>query len=431
MRINNLLAVIIIVFLAACSSQPGSGGVGNSGSKTVSVTTNTYNSGNTIFEVVNTTNLLGYSWSYFTNFDTSNSMIISNWTVSNGFSTNLWQCVTNETISNTTVTNLYKGLIGSYTNTDINFISITNDAYFTNYFTCTNCGCFYTISFQFQTFTNWGQTNYLGGSGLFITNGIFITNFVLSNYSEKITNIQNTNILTNNIFEMTLWNSTNINTQLWTSTNLVSTGIASGSSFTNSGFIYSNNGNASLVLSGGLYYLDLNVVIPSSIDGIPVTGIGNNAFRNYSNITSVVIPDNISNIGSFSFAYCTSLTNVIIGNGVTNISDDAFQQCGNIASVTLGNSVATIGHAAFAFSSNLTSIYIPASVTRINAPAFCSCPNLTNATFAGANCTLDKPPSDPFGPMFAADAAGFSVSAPAGGTVQSFCTTCGYTFHAQ
>ena len=55
---------------------------------------------------------------------------------------------------------------------------------------------------------------------------------------------------------------------------------------------------------------DAVVNIPSEINGTPVTTIGNAAFRD-SSVTSVTIPDSVTEIGSNAFADCTNLTSVI------------------------------------------------------------------------------------------------------------------------
>lgn len=60
-------------------------------------------------------------------------------------------------------------------------------------------------------------------------------------------------------------------------------------------------------------------VIPESIDGKKVTGIGENAFRKCSSLTGVEIPDGVTFIGSMAFQECGSLTGIVIPNSVTSI----------------------------------------------------------------------------------------------------------------
>lgn len=72
------------------------------------------------------------------------------------------------------------------------------------------------------------------------------------------------------------------------------------------------------------------VVIPSSIDGVTVTAIGDKAFykeRVYSSqnaVTSVVIPNTVTSIGFAAFGNCDRLISITIPDSVTSIGDYAF-----------------------------------------------------------------------------------------------------------
>ena len=109
-----------------------------------------------------------------------------------------------------------------------------------------------------------------------------------------------------------------------------------------------------------------NVIIPSTIGGVAVTSIGNDAFRN-NNLTSVTIPDSVTSIGRDAFRNNT-LTSVTIGSGVASIGESAFKS-NNLTSVTIPNNVTSIGYYTFE-SNNLTSVNIPDSVTSIGGGAF-------------------------------------------------------------
>lgn len=85
-----------------------------------------------------------------------------------------------------------------------------------------------------------------------------------------------------------------------------------------------------------------DVVIPSEIDGKLVSAIGN-----------------IADIGG-AFQDCTTVTSVVIPDGVTEIQDNAFYGCTALESVT-----------------------VPASVTLLRNCAFCDCPNLRAVYFEG------------------------------------------------
>ena len=121
------------------------------------------------------------------------------------------------------------------------------------------------------------------------------------------------------------------------------------------------------------------VTIPSSVNGVSVTSIGQNAFFNRTNLTSVTIPDSVTSIGLNAFRQ-NSLTSITIGNSVTSIGGSAFLLCSNLTSVTIPNSVTSIGLSAFQVCTNLTSVTIGNSVTSIGGSAFSGCTSLTSLT---------------------------------------------------
>lgn len=74
---------------------------------------------------------------------------------------------------------------------------------------------------------------------------------------------------------------------------------------------------------------ETDIVIPSQIDGKTVSAIGNvtgttGAFEGCTNITSVVIPDGVTEIQDNAFYGCTSLETVTIPSGVTLLRNCAF-----------------------------------------------------------------------------------------------------------
>lgn len=123
---------------------------------------------------------------------------------------------------------------------------------------------------------------------------------------------------------------------------------------------------------------DTEVVIPSTYEGLPVTGIGSSAFKNCSNLKSVTIPDCITIIGHSAFDKCSELISITIPDGITRIGDALFRDCSNLASITIPDGVTSIGGDAFRSCSNLTSITIPEGVTSIEGYAFDYCNNLTS-----------------------------------------------------
>lgn len=102
-----------------------------------------------------------------------------------------------------------------------------------------------------------------------------------------------------------------------------------------------------------------NIVIPSAINGLPVTAIGTNAFACRLRLTGVVIPDGVTHIMDGAFAYCYSLTSLAIPGSVTNLGKSAFRNCIGLTNISLGYSVSIIGERAFHNCPILVSITIP------------------------------------------------------------------------
>jgi hypothetical protein len=163
------------------------------------------------------------------------------------------------------------------------------------------------------------------------------------------------------------------------------------------------------------------VNIPTSIDDIPVTAIGNEAFAYCSSLTGITIPNSVTAIGEGAFWGCSSLigitvdagsrqyrdingilfskdgktlvrypegktyTSYTIPAGVTAIGYGAFEDCSSLTGITIPNSVTAIGDWAFKDCSSLTGITIPAGVTAIGDWAFEDCSSLTGITVDAGN----------------------------------------------
>ena len=176
-------------------------------------------------------------------------------------------------------------------------------------------------------------------------------------------------------------------------------------------------------------------------EGVKV--IGNRAFDKYSSLTSINIPNSVTNIGEWAFYGCKSLTNIIIpssvvnmnGNpflgwdgdlhneskafvyerqvlfnkdkttliayrskdtnyiipdSVTNIGDSAFYKCEYLKSINIPDSVTNIGDYAFVGCESLTSINIPNSVTNIGRSAFCTCKSLNRINIQNGVTNIGK-----------------------------------------
>lgn len=155
------------------------------------------------------------------------------------------------------------------------------------------------------------------------------------------------------------------------------------------------------------------VSIPSQIDGVTITSIGDRAFNDCNGITSLIIPDSvvsigesafmgcyglvsiklpdsIKSIGDAAFCYCKGLTSINIPNSVTEINFKTFLDCSRLKTVTIPGSVKSIGREAFEGCTNLINVNIPDSVISIGGWAFNSCDKLTNITIPKSVTKIDR-----------------------------------------
>lgn len=130
--------------------------------------------------------------------------------------------------------------------------------------------------------------------------------------------------------------------------------------------------------SSGLPWLIFKDIITSVVIEDGVTSIGSDAFGNCANLVSVTIPNSVTSIGSKAFQYCRSLASVEISDSTTNIGDYAFYFCTSLSSVDIPNGVTSIGNYTFAGCSGLSSVEIPNSVASIGNSAFNGCYSLTS-----------------------------------------------------
>ena len=90
-----------------------------------------------------------------------------------------------------------------------------------------------------------------------------------------------------------------------------------------------------------------DVVIPSTINGVAVKGIGEDAFASNETVSSVVIPKGVTVIEAEAFLNCPNLRSVKIPNGVTSIGEVAFFKCVNLEEVVFGSGVEKIAESTF------------------------------------------------------------------------------------
>ena len=181
-----------------------------------------------------------------------------------------------------------------------------------------------------------------------------------------------------------------------------------------------SNGNQYAIVVSCLNTAVGDIEIKSEIDGVPVTEIADNAFRNCTTVTNISVPDSVitigdyafykaksvnltssvknigdyafyysgltnteidmtgfENVGSFAFSRCENITSVIYSKELVSAGENIFSSCNFIISVTIGDSVTIIPEGFLNGCVRLAEVIIPDGVNTIGADAFCRCYNLT------------------------------------------------------
>ncbi|MBE6770966.1 MAG: leucine-rich repeat domain-containing protein [Ruminococcaceae bacterium] len=124
---------------------------------------------------------------------------------------------------------------------------------------------------------------------------------------------------------------------------------------------------------------DINVIIPSEINGMPVTSIGAECFsgcwpskyiENIIKIESITVPSTVVTICSDAFEYMDNLKTVTLSEGVQVIGDSAFANCPNLSSINIPYSIKNLGNCLFFECTSLKELTLPGKDITISYDAF-------------------------------------------------------------
>ena len=119
------------------------------------------------------------------------------------------------------------------------------------------------------------------------------------------------------------------------------------------------------------------IAIPEGVANIP-----ENCFEGCSSLTSVLLPSSVKSIGTNAFKGCSKLTEIIIPEGISEIPDSTFEGCNSLAAVKLPSSIKKIGMNAFSGCKALINISLPEGLAEIGESSFKEC--------AAMNCSFPK-----------------------------------------
>lgn len=134
------------------------------------------------------------------------------------------------------------------------------------------------------------------------------------------------------------------------------------------------------------------LVIPSHINGKPVTTIEYQAFKDCTELTSVVMPDTVTTISHAAFSGCANLVSVRMPDTLHTIRNNVFQYCPKLSDCALPTGLTSLGTNTFVGCFALTHMRIPGGLNSIPWATFYGCSGLTSVTIPehvtslGMNC---------------------------------------------
>jgi len=120
------------------------------------------------------------------------------------------------------------------------------------------------------------------------------------------------------------------------------------------------------------------VIIPSTIEGLPVTVIKYRAFVGQSqseyypanNITEVVIPNSVVAFGGNAFYWIENLKKVTLPDDLKILPESSFGDCINLTTINLPANLVEIQSAVFQNCGELVNLTIPSSLTAVKFSAW-------------------------------------------------------------
>ena len=130
-----------------------------------------------------------------------------------------------------------------------------------------------------------------------------------------------------------------------------------------------------------------HVLIPDTIDSLPVTALGHRAFYEKT-VTTVVVPDSVTEIGAACFSGDNYLVSLKLPDGLKRLPPASLESCMRLYDFDLPQSLEKIYSSVFEFNYYLTHLTLPSSLTEIEQLNFIGLYGLQSLTLAEDNAAF-------------------------------------------
>lgn len=130
-----------------------------------------------------------------------------------------------------------------------------------------------------------------------------------------------------------------------------------------------------------------HVLIPDTIDGLPVMALGHRAFYEKT-VTTVVVPDSVTEIGAACFSGDNYLVSLKLPDGLKRLPPASLESCMRLYDFDLPQSLEKIYSSVFEFNYYLTHLTLPSSLTEIEQLNFIGLYGLQSLTLAEDNAAF-------------------------------------------
>lgn len=121
-----------------------------------------------------------------------------------------------------------------------------------------------------------------------------------------------------------------------------------------------------------------SVVLPDTVDNMPVTELGDRLFYDCDKLATITLPSGLKKIGNYTFYDCDKIKNIVLPDSLEEIGEYAFYQCELLNTISGASSLTRVKRYAFQGCNRLNTFIGPNNIQYVGDYAFQDCYNWRN-----------------------------------------------------